>query len=133
MTWKEALRKHLNSPEQDTTDEQALAESRSGQREQLRLVMRIVARVFQEAHAELTRANRHSMFEFGSELHGLVLDARRLEVTLVDDAQCIAVRREHGQVALLRFEDGSLVDEKNVRVLSADAYFGWLVLDLVTP
>lgn len=134
MTWKKALKKHLNSPVQ-TTDEHELAERRSGHVEQLRLVMRIIARVFREAHGEMLAVNRRATFEFGPDLHGLVLDGRRLEVRLVDDgdSQAIAVRRYGAPDSLLWFRDGSLVDQKGTRVLSVDAYFGWQVLELVAP
>lgn len=135
MSWKKALRRHLNSPEHDRPEHED-AERRSAHVEELRLVMRIIARVFREAHGELLAANRRVMFEFGPELHGLVLDGRRLEVRLVDDddqSQAIAVRRFGAPPSVLRFRDGALVDEQGTRVLSVDAHFGWLVLDLVSP
>ncbi|MGV3621258.1 MAG: hypothetical protein ACO1OB_10595 [Archangium sp.] len=135
MTWKDALRKHLNSPASSTTDDQELAERRSGQLEHLRLIMRIVARVLREAHSELLVVNRRATFEYGHELTGLVLDGRRLEVRLVDEpgSEAIAVRRHGASDSLLWLRDGSLVDEKGTRILSPEAYFGWLVLDLVVP
>lgn len=131
MSWKDTLRKHLKTPNQTTSasPENTAHETRARQTAHLRAAMRAASTACLEAHALLVEANRHSTFEHGDELHGLVLDGRRLEVTLADDT--IVVRREYGPVAKLRVEETALVDERGTRLLFAEEYFGSLVLDLV--
>ncbi len=95
--------------------------------------MHVAAKVFRASQFELKRAHWEAAMEAGPFMHSFIYAGRRLDARIVRAGLAIELRFDEAIIDVLRVKHGELVDGAGVRVAELEAFFGFLVLEFVTP